>query len=86
LKSIKLSITSSPFDGTQLCTQYSTEIFYPEEYEDIDVAEAKAICNSCWLKDKCLDFALKTKENEGVWGGTTPLERRRIRRKLKRHV
>jgi len=83
LKSMQLSVASSPFDGTQLCTSYSTDIFYPEEYEEADVAQAKSICNDCWIKDKCLAFALSTKEKEGVWGGTTPIERKRIRRRVK---
>ncbi|WP_442942109.1 WhiB family transcriptional regulator [Nonomuraea sp. NBC_00507] len=27
----------------------------------------------------CLDWALRTGEPDGVWGGTTPAERRRLR-------
>jgi WhiB family redox-sensing transcriptional regulator len=83
LKSMQLSVVSSPFDGTQLCTTYSTDIFYPEEYEEENVAQAKTICNDCWIKDKCLAYALSTNEKEGVWGGTTPIERKRIRRRVK---
>lgn len=83
MKSMQLSVASSPFDGTQLCTTYSTDIFYPEEYEESDVAQAKTICNDCWIKDKCLAYALSTNEKEGVWGGTTPIERKRIRRRVK---
>jgi WhiB family redox-sensing transcriptional regulator len=80
---MQLSVVSSPFDGTQLCTTYSTDIFYPEEYEEENVAQAKTICNDCWIKDKCLAYALSTNEKEGVWGGTTPIERKRIRRRVK---
>lgn len=83
MKSMQLSVASSPFDGTQLCTTYSTDIFYPEEYEEANVAQAKTICNDCWIKDKCLAYALSTNEKEGVWGGTTPIERKRIRRRVK---
>lgn len=84
MKSMQLSVASSPFDGTQLCISYNTDIFFPEEYNDSDVAQAKSICNSCWIKDKCLSFALNTNEKEGVWGGTTPIERRRIKRRVKK--
>lgn len=83
MKSMQLSVVSSPFDGTQLCTSYNTDIFYPEDYEEASVAQAKTICNDCWIKDKCLAFALSTNEKEGVWGGTTPRERKRIRRRVK---
>ena len=75
---------SSPFDGTQLCIDYDTNIFFPEEYEPEDVAQAKGICSDCWMQAPCLDFALKANEKEGVWGGTTPADRRRIRRRVKK--
>lgn len=84
MKSMQLSIASSPFNGTQLCSEYDTEIFYPEEYTDADVAQAKSICGDCWIKEECLSFAIKINEKEGVWGGTTPAERRRIRRRLRK--
>jgi WhiB family redox-sensing transcriptional regulator len=81
---MQLSAVSSPFNGTQLCSQYDLEIFFPEEYTDEAVAAAKEVCSNCWIKDKCLSFALSTNEKEGVWGGTTPKERRSIRRKARR--
>ena len=84
MKNMQLSITSSPFDGTQLCINYDTDILFPEEYEPSDVAQAKSICGNCWMKDKCLSFALQMNEKEGVWGGTTPKERHSIRRKARR--
>jgi WhiB family redox-sensing transcriptional regulator len=64
-------------------------VFYPDSdefgnYNESDFDMAKSICSGCWLKEKCLDFAIKTNEKEGVWGGTTPSERRRIRRKMYR--
>lgn len=84
MKSMLLSVQSSPFDGTQLCLEYNPDIFYPEEYEEADVAKAKAICNICWVKERCLSFALDNNEREGVWGATTPRERRNIRRRAAR--
>lgn len=81
---MQLLTTSHPFDGTQLCVDYDVNLFFPEEYEPEDVKQAKAICGSCWMQAKCLSFALETNEKEGVWGGTTPNERRSIRRKAKR--
>lgn len=33
-------------------------------------------CNSCVVKRNCLAFALYYKEEEGIWGGLTPDERR----------
>jgi sulfatase maturation enzyme AslB (radical SAM superfamily) len=40
--------------------------------------EAKAICAECPYKKVCLEFAIKHWET-GIWGGTTDLERKRMR-------
>lgn len=42
---------------------------------------ALQVCNACPVKEACLQEALDQEVNpDGVWGGTTHLERRRIRR------
>lgn len=43
-------------------------------------AEAKAVCAECRVRRYCLDWALTANEREGCWGGTSPGERRRIKR------
>jgi len=40
---------------------------------------AKAVCAECPVQDLCLEFALSTPEHDGVWGGLTDKERRRMR-------
>lgn len=49
-----------------------------------DIAEAKALCACCPMRASCLDQALTVpfafQDGCGVWGGTTPAERRAIRR------
>ena len=47
------------------------------------IASAKQVCFSCLCKDKCLDFALSTNQDTGVWGGTSEEERRVTRRGLR---
>ena len=44
------------------------------------IAAAKEVCQDCSVKDLCLEFALKTNQDSGVWGGTSEEERRQIRR------
>lgn len=41
------------------------------------VIEAKRICGACPIQNYCLQWALKHEE-AGVWGGTTPSERRAL--------
>jgi WhiB family redox-sensing transcriptional regulator len=47
-----------------------------------EVAAAKAVCAGCPVARECLDWALRMGEAAGVWGGTTPEERRVLRRQL----
>lgn len=46
--------------------------------------EARTHCNACPVKDECLSYALANKEYFGMWGGLTPIERRRIQRRERR--
>jgi WhiB family redox-sensing transcriptional regulator len=41
--------------------------------------EAKRICRDCPVQIQCLGWALENGAADGVWGGTTPEERRVIR-------
>ena len=64
------------------CQGVSTDVFYPVSDEDADVA--KAICEQCPVREPCLEFAITEREREGVWGGTTERERRRIVRQRRK--
>ena len=44
------------------------------------IAEAKAVCRTCEAQSACLEFALATNQDSGVWGGTSEEERRKLRR------
>lgn len=46
--------------------------------------EAREICNACPVQKICLAHALEHKERFGMWGGLTPIERRRIERSARR--
>jgi WhiB family redox-sensing transcriptional regulator len=60
------------------CRGTDTEIFYPVNAEE--EAEALSICATCPVRAQCLDYAIHNREAYGIWGGTTPEQRRRIRR------
>jgi WhiB family transcriptional regulator, redox-sensing transcriptional regulator len=44
-------------------------------------AEAKAVCASCPVQARCLDYALGKSINHGIWGGLNKEERARERRR-----
>ncbi|KJF16118.1 MULTISPECIES: WhiB family transcriptional regulator [Acidithrix] len=69
------------------CKGVRPSLFYPED--ELEERKAKAICNLCRVKDRCLEFALASGESEGVWGGLNTRQRRRLaraRRELKVYV
>jgi WhiB family redox-sensing transcriptional regulator len=43
--------------------------------------QARVICACCEVQAECLEFALRNPEETefGVWGGTTPGQRRKLR-------
>ena len=48
------------------------------------IAEAKAICRGCPVRLVCLQYALATHQDDGVWGGHDEGERRELRRRWRR--
>ena len=64
------------------CRGIDPDIFFPVTDEDAE--PAKAICDACPVREACLEFALAAREREGVWGGATERERRRIIRQRRK--
>ena len=61
-----------------LCAQTDPEAFFPEKGGS--TREAKRVCRSCEVQETCLDFALATNQESGVWGATSEEERRKLRK------
>lgn len=64
------------------CRGLDPEIFYPET--DEEAGEAKQVCAGCNVRLACLEHAIAQREKDGVWGGATERERRRIIRQRRR--
>lgn len=65
------------------CRTSHPDLFFPigASQSAVDLVEAaKAVCNECLVRPACLEFALVTNQESGVWGGTSEEERRRLRR------
>lgn len=61
------------------CRDEDTNIFFP--INEDGAGPAKAICATCPVRMECLEWALATRQHDGVWGGLTDVERRRLRRR-----
>lgn len=51
-----------------------TEKLFPDSNDHVAITAAKIICNSCVVKDQCLEYAVTDKPIIGVWGGKTTNE------------
>jgi len=61
---------------------FDTDQSIPAYMRSVSEPEAKRLCEGCALKNLCLDYAVEANEPYGIWGGTTPDERLRIRKPL----
>jgi hypothetical protein len=57
-----------------LCQNVDPETFFPAPSEPADAAVA--LCRGCEVQGACLAWALEVGDCHGVWGATTPRERR----------
>ena len=64
------------------CRGLEPGMFYPEEEDDAQIA--KSVCEQCDVRVACLEYALSSREKQGVWGGATERERRRMIRQRRR--
>jgi hypothetical protein len=70
-------IPSAEWRSKGECLRHDPELFFPNAAED--PADALKVCASCAVVGACLAAALDSGECDGVWGATTPEERRTMR-------
>ena len=66
------------------CRDLAPDLFFPIGETGPAVAhaaQAKAVCCSCPVVEHCLEFAVRTNQEYGIWGGTDEEERRQLRRR-----
>ncbi|MDQ6784287.1 MAG: WhiB family transcriptional regulator [Actinomycetota bacterium] len=65
------------------CRDTDPDLFFPIGTTGLAVDQidsAKAVCDRCEAQRACLEFALATNQESGIWGGTSEDERRRLRK------
>ena len=66
-----------------ICRDTDPDLFFPVGTTGqalVQIARAKEVCNECPVKIDCLEYALETNQDSGIWGGLAEEERRAIRR------
>ncbi len=82
-RSLSLSIEQDDWRDYSACRDTDPDLFFPvgttgPAIEQIETA--KAVCRACDVQRACLEFALVTNQDSGIWGGTSEEERRTLRR------
>jgi WhiB family redox-sensing transcriptional regulator len=69
------------------CIGEDPELFFPMGTSDAALAQterARTVCLGCLVRPECLEWALATFQDAGVWGGLDEEQRREIRRARRR--
>lgn len=80
---LTLTLASDSWRQNAACRDTNPDLFFPvgttgPAIEQIEAA--KAVCMQCEAINDCLEYALATNQDSGIWGGTSEEERRKIRR------
>jgi WhiB family transcriptional regulator, redox-sensing transcriptional regulator len=65
------------------CKDTDPDLFFPVGTTGeaiVQIEAAKAVCRQCDARTECLEFALATNQDSGVWGGASEEERRKLRK------
>ena len=80
---LSLTLASDEWRREAECRDTDPDLFFPvgttgPAIEQIE--NAKAVCRECDAQAPCLEYALATNQDSGVWGGTSEEERRELRK------
>ncbi len=90
-----MALTASGFDSWALdewrahasCRNADPDMFFPIGTTGPAVSQieaAKIVCRACSVQAPCLEFALATNQDSGVWGAASEEERRMLRKQRRR--
>ena len=69
------------------CLDEDPELFFPVGNTGpalLRIEEAKAVCHRCEVVETCLEWAMKSGQDFGVWGEMSEDERRALKRRYAR--
>ncbi len=69
------------------CRDEDPELFFPIGNTGpamLQIEDAKAVCRRCPVVNQCLQWAIESGQDAGVWGMTSEDERRKMKRRAVR--
>lgn len=75
-----------PWTRQAACLEVDPEMFFPKSESDgrtpaSQIADAVKVCAGCPVADQCLAYALRNREEHGIWGGLTGRQLTRLNRR-----
>jgi len=66
--------------GEDAALFFAPNYFERKDEKDAREAKAKRYCAVCPVRLQCLEYAIRSREPHGIWGGLNELERRMLLR------
>lgn len=82
-----IALANAQYDWRRdaICRDTDPDLFFPVGTTGqalVQIERAREVCHECPVSTDCLEFALETNQDSGIWGGTSEEERRKIRREM----
>ena len=65
----RVAAVTRPWVERAACRDVDPELWFPNDRDSYERAQAIKICGSCDVKAQCLKVARKRRERFGIWGG-----------------
>ena len=81
--SLALANADYTWRSLAVCRGTDPDLFFPVGTTGqalVQIARAKEGCDECPVRVECLDYAIATNQDSGIWGGLDEEQRRSIRR------
>jgi WhiB family redox-sensing transcriptional regulator len=81
--SLALANADYTWRSQAICRDTDPDLFFPIGTTGqalVQIDRAKEVCGVCPVKTDCLEYALETNQDSGIWGGLDEEQRRNIRR------
>ncbi|MEV4777484.1 WhiB family transcriptional regulator [Microbacterium sp. LWH12-1.2] len=75
------NLRPEPWVRDAACATTDVDLWFPAHGDQPTADKAKRVCREvCPVREQCLEFALRTRQNSGIWAGYAERTLRSLRR------
>jgi WhiB family redox-sensing transcriptional regulator len=82
-RNLSIAAENDHWRSDAACRDTDPDLFFPVGTTGPaleQIATAQRVCQACLVQSDCLEFALMTNQDSGIWGGTSEDDRRKLRK------